>query len=149
MVERDVTQVGNSDVEGFGPVLAVFEIQTGLHFVARGHPDIKRGTCEAGFHDGVEGISFGGADLVGLFPELKVPVVGDPAGLGGQEPRGVGKIFSVEIGRDWSRLVEIRGTAERGNFEELQAGWGRGLESAGPRPGSCVNRKVRRSAYVR
>ena len=91
-VEDDEAEVGGGAVEDFGPSEAVFEVEAGLEFVAGGEPDIEAGAGEGGFHDGVEGVGFGGADLARFFPDFERGRVAEPGGLGREEPGLSGEI---------------------------------------------------------
>ena len=90
-VEKELAFVGGKEVEEFGPVAAVLEVEEGLGFVARGDPDVEAGLGCARFEHGVESIGFGGTDLAGFFPDAQDGVVLDPAKLGGEEPGMGGK----------------------------------------------------------
>jgi hypothetical protein len=74
-VEVDFAFVGGEQIEELGPVAAVFEVEEGLGFVARGDPDVETCFDGAGFENGIEGVGFRGADLSGFFPEAEDRVV--------------------------------------------------------------------------
>ncbi len=103
-IEEELAFVGGEEIEEFGPVAAVFEIEEGLGLVARGDPDVEAGFGGAGFEDGIKGVGFGGTDLAGFFPDAQDGVVHYPFELGGEEPDASGK---RDFGVIWLRLVEI------------------------------------------
>jgi len=71
-----------------------------LELVAGSDPDVELCTGRAGFKDGVEGVSCGGADLAGFFPGFQGPGIAEPVGLGGKAP---GTLREFVFGPDSSR----------------------------------------------
>ena len=67
-VEKELAFVGGKEVEEFGPVAAVVDVEEGLGLVARGDPDVEAGLGCARFEHGVESIGFWWHRSGGIFP---------------------------------------------------------------------------------